>query len=185
MNVHVSEKLNKKYMEKGLLWPFLFALFILGFQHYLIQKIPITIQSNVVGIKYVIDSDTFNSRPQATMSAKGFCEQWTGQASHLVDCRTALAIENLKVVKSDSADQTLVLAQSQANENLEWQKKIRSEIETKAKDRPILASLISSLNAKIEASEKFQTKSSNQESFNSYQETFQWLLILNHLHIYI
>ena len=179
MNVHVSEKLNKKYMEKGLLWPFLFALFILGFQHYLIQKIPTTIQSNVVGIKYVIDSDTFNSRPQATMSAKEFCEQWTGQASHLVDCRTALAIENLKVVKSDSADQTLVLAQSQANENLEWQKKIRSEIETKAKDRPILASLISSMNAKIEASEKFQTKSSNQESFNSYQETFQWLLLLN------
>ena len=81
MNVHVSEKLNKKYMEKGLLWPFLFALFILGFQHYLIQKIPTTIQSNVVGIKYVIDSDTFNSRPQATMSAKEFCEQWTGQAS--------------------------------------------------------------------------------------------------------
>ena len=152
-------------MEKGLLWPFLFALFILGFQHYLIQKIPITIQSNVVGIKYVIDSDTFNSRPQATMSAKEFCEQWTGQASHLVDCRTALAIENLKVVKSDSADQTLMSAQTQASENLEWYKKLRSEIEIKAKDRPILASLISSMNAKIEASEKFQTKSSNQESF--------------------
>jgi len=179
MNVHVSEKLNKKYLDKGHLWPFLFALFILGFQHYLIQKIPTTIQSNVVGIKYVIDSDTFNSRPQATVSAKDFCEKWTGQASHLVDCRTALSIENLKVMKSDSADQTLMLAQTQASENLEWYKKLRSEIEIKAKDRPILASLISSMNAKIEASEKFQTKSSNQESFNSYQETFQWLLLLN------
>ncbi len=179
MNIHVSERLNNNYIKKDLIWPFLFIFSILGLQLYLIQKIPSAIQSNVVGIKYVIESHTFNSRPQQTMSVKDFCEKWTGQASQLVDCRTALAIENLKVKKSDSADQTLVLAQIQASENLEWYKKIRSEIEIKAKDRPILASLISSMNAKIEASENFQIKISNQEIFNSYQETFQWLLLLN------
>jgi hypothetical protein len=98
MYVHVSGELNKKYVRKGLLWPFLFALLIFGLQLYLIEKIPTAIQSNVIGIKYVIDSDTFNSRPQATISAKDFCEKWTGQASHLVDCRTGLSIENLTVM---------------------------------------------------------------------------------------
>ncbi len=179
MNSHISEELNKKHRGKGLLWPFLFSLFILVFQLYLIQQIPTAIQSNVIGIKYIIDSETFKSRPQPTINAKDFCEKWTGQASQLVDCRTALAIANLKVMKSDSADQTLVLAQIQASENLEWYKKIRSEIEIKAKDRPILASLISSMNTKIEASENLQTKISNQENFNSYQETFQLLLLIN------
>jgi len=179
MNTQLLDRSNNKHLKKALLWPFLFALSILGLQLYLIQKIPTAIQSNVVGIKYIIDSHTFNSRPQPTISAKDFCEKWTGQASQLVDCRTALAIDNLKVIKSDSADQTLVSAQIQASENLEWYKKIRSEIEIKAKDRPILASLISSMNTKIEASENLQIKISKQENFNSYQETFQWLLLIN------
>lgn len=179
MNACDSKRLNINYIKKVLLWPFLFSFIILGLQFYLIQKIPTAIQSNVVGIRYVIDSDTFKTRPQATISAKDFCEKWTGQASYLVDCRTALSIENLKVMKSDSAERTLLLAQTQAGENLEWYKKIRSEIEIKAKDRPILASLISSMNAKIEASEKFQTKILDQETSNSYQETFQWLLLIN------
>ena len=179
MNTFASEKFDKKYIDNGLLWPFLFSLFILGFQLYLIYKIPSAIQSNVIGIKYVIDSETFKSRPKEIISAKDFCEKWTGQAANFMDCRTALAIENLKVVKSDSADQTMMLAQKQASENLEWYKKIRSEIEIKAKDRPILVSLISSMNAKIEASENFRTKISNQEIFNSYQDTFQWLLLLD------
>ena len=179
MNTFASEKFDKKYIDNGLLWPFLFSLFILGFQLYLIYKIPSAIQSNVIGIKYVIGSETFKSRPKEIISAKDFCEKWTGQAANFMDCRTALAIENLKVVKSDSADQTMMLAQKQASENLEWYKKIRSEIEIKAKDRPILVSLISSMNAKIEASENFRTKISNQEIFNSYQDTFQWLLLLD------
>ncbi len=179
MNIHVSDRSNNNYIKIGLLWPILFAFSVLGLQLYLIQKIPTAIQSNVIGIKYVIDSQNFKSRPDPTMSAKDFCEKWTGQPSQLVDCRTALAIENLKLMKSDSADQTLLLAQRQASENLEWYKKIRSEIEVKAKDRSILASLISSMNTKIEASENFQLKISNQENVNSYQETFQWLLLLN------
>jgi len=179
MTVHVSKEFKLKYVEKSLLWPFLLALLILGLQFYLIQKIPTAFQSNVVAIKYIIDSETFNSRPQATIKPEDFCEKWTGQARHLVDCRTALSIENLSLMKSDSADQTLSLAQAQASENLEWYKKVRSEIEIKTKDRPILASLISALNAKIEASEKYQIKSTTEQNLTSYQETFQWLLLIN------
>ena len=179
MTVHVSKEFKLEYVRKSLLWPFLLALLILGLQFYLIQKIPTAFQSNVVAIKYIIDSETFNSRPQATIKPEDFCEKWTGQARHLVDCRTALSIENLSLLKSDGADQTLTLAQAQASENLEWYKKVRSEIEIKTKDRPILASLISALNAKIEASEKYQIKSTTEENLTSYQDTFQWLLLIN------
>ncbi len=169
---------KKKGQRRGLWVAILVAALVLGFELFLIKHIPVTQQSNVVGIQYVVASEAFKSRPPSPMGPQEFCESWTGQASSQVDCRTALSISSLQALKSDSADNTLAQAQAQAQLHLTWMKSLRSEMEGQAKDRPIQTTLLAALNARIDAADRLNEPVLTTQSSDPYPRMFQGLSLI-------